>query len=199
MDINPAYSCLFGGPWIHTAGAITSTLHRRLKFLIDDKLVIMCGEEDLLVSMLSSFIYVETDEGIVEIPLHCLEFEEVNSATANHDQSPATVLSSVRSAKQTLEKGPLPGWGKVVDVAEKREKFGINYHPTARKASSKKKQFNPVKFSSAGFQNDQTVAVIGESSSSKPDTPSLTRKCPIGFKLPNWMATVILMVYSKKT
>ncbi|XP_050909780.1 uncharacterized protein LOC127123622 [Lathyrus oleraceus] len=99
MDINLAYSCLLDRPWIHAAGAVTSMLHQRLKFLIDDKLVIVYGEEDLLIRELSSFRYVETDEGIVEIPLHCLEFEEVNSATANHDQSSATILSSVRSAK----------------------------------------------------------------------------------------------------
>lgn len=61
MDINPAYSCLLGRPWIHADGAVTSTLHQRLKFLINDKLVIVCGEEDMLVSELSSFRYVETD------------------------------------------------------------------------------------------------------------------------------------------
>ncbi|XP_050920042.1 uncharacterized protein LOC127137643 [Lathyrus oleraceus] len=27
MDINPAYSCLLGRPWIHAAGAVASTLH----------------------------------------------------------------------------------------------------------------------------------------------------------------------------
>lgn len=27
MDIRPAYSCLLGRPWIHEAGAVTSTLH----------------------------------------------------------------------------------------------------------------------------------------------------------------------------
>lgn len=60
MDINSAYSCLLGRPWIHVAGEVTSTLHQRLKFMSDDKLVIVYGEEDLLVSELSSFRYVET-------------------------------------------------------------------------------------------------------------------------------------------
>ncbi|XP_050877108.1 uncharacterized protein LOC127080861 [Lathyrus oleraceus] len=147
MDINPAYGCLFYRPWIHAAGEVTSMLQQRLKYLIDDKLVIVCGEEDLLVSELSSFRYVKTDEGIVEVPLHCLEFKEVSSATANHNQSSATILSIVTSAKHTLEKGPLPNWGKVVNVAKKRDKFGISYHPAARKASPKKKKFNLVKMS----------------------------------------------------
>ena len=173
-------------------------LHQRLKFLIDYKLVIVCGEEDLLVSELSSFRYVETDEGIVEIPLHCLEFEEVSSAINNHDQSSATVLSSVKSSKQTLDKGPLLGWGKVVNMVETRDKFGIGYHPAACKASPKKKQFNPIKFSSANFQNEHTVAVIGESSGNKLEAPSLIRRCPSGFKLPNWTVTVIPIMYSEK-
>lgn len=41
MDIYPTYSCLLGRPWIHSAGAVTSTLHQRLKFLINNKLVIL--------------------------------------------------------------------------------------------------------------------------------------------------------------
>lgn len=76
MDINLTYSCLLGRSWIHAAGAVTFTLHQRMKFLIDDKLVIVCGEEDLLVRKLSSFRYIETDKGIVEIPLHCLELKK---------------------------------------------------------------------------------------------------------------------------
>ncbi|XP_050916633.1 uncharacterized protein LOC127131762 [Lathyrus oleraceus] len=155
--------------------------------------------KDLLVSKLSSFRYVETDEGIVEIPLHYVEFEEVSLATANHDQSSATILSSSRSAKHTLEKGPLPGWGKVFDVAEKRDRFGISYRPSAHTSSPKKKQFNPIKFRSTDFQNNHTVAVIGESSGNKLETPSLIRRCPLEFKIPNWMTSVIPIVYSEKT
>jgi len=49
MDILPAYSCLLGRPWIHTAGVVPSTLHQKLKFIIDDKMIIVSGEEDLLV------------------------------------------------------------------------------------------------------------------------------------------------------
>lgn len=47
--------------------------------------------------------------GVAKIPLHYLEFEDVISVTSNHDQSSATILSSVRSARKTLEKGPLSG------------------------------------------------------------------------------------------
>lgn len=52
MDTHASYSCLLGRPWIHEAMAITLTLHQRLKFIRNGKLVIVCGEEALVVSHL---------------------------------------------------------------------------------------------------------------------------------------------------
>ena len=53
--------------------------------MFEDKLVIVCGEENLLVSELSSFRYIETEEGVTKVPIHYLEFEDVSSITSNHD------------------------------------------------------------------------------------------------------------------
>ena len=50
MDILLAYSCLLGRPWIHSTGVVPSTLHRKLKYVMGDKLVIVSREEDILVS-----------------------------------------------------------------------------------------------------------------------------------------------------
>ena len=54
MDINPAYSCLLGRPWIHALGVVPSTLYQKLKFEVGGLLVIVSGEEDMLVSCPSS-------------------------------------------------------------------------------------------------------------------------------------------------
>lgn len=59
------YSCLLGRAWIHDAGATTLTLHQRLKFVKNYKLVIAYGEHALLVSHLSSFRYIDTDKEVV--------------------------------------------------------------------------------------------------------------------------------------
>ncbi|KAI5410069.1 hypothetical protein KIW84_055521 [Lathyrus oleraceus] len=48
MDIHSSYSCLLGRPWIHEAGAVTSTLHQKLKFVKNKKLVVVGGEKALL-------------------------------------------------------------------------------------------------------------------------------------------------------
>lgn len=50
MDIVPTYSCLLGRPWIHYARVVPSTLHQKVKFVVDEKLVIIFAEKDLLVS-----------------------------------------------------------------------------------------------------------------------------------------------------
>lgn len=54
MDIHPAYSFLLGRSWIHVAGAVTSILHQKLKFMVGDKLVIVWGKEDFMISELPS-------------------------------------------------------------------------------------------------------------------------------------------------
>ena len=52
MNIRPAYSCLLGRPWIHGAGAVTSTLHQELKYPMKGKIVTVCSEEEYMVSHL---------------------------------------------------------------------------------------------------------------------------------------------------
>lgn len=62
MDIYTTYSCLLRRSWIHSVGAVTSTLHQRLKFLDDDKLVVVEGEEDIMVSHLTS-LFTSKEKG----------------------------------------------------------------------------------------------------------------------------------------
>lgn len=55
MDIHLANIGFLGRPWIHAAWAVTLTLHQKLKFITDDKMIVIGGEEDILVSHLTSF------------------------------------------------------------------------------------------------------------------------------------------------
>ena len=66
MDINPAYNCLLGRPWIHLVGVVPSMLHQKLKFMVEGQLIIVSGEEDILVSCPSSTPYVEAAEESLE-------------------------------------------------------------------------------------------------------------------------------------
>ena len=81
MDIRPSYSCLLGRPWIHKAGAVTSTLHQMLKYPVKGKIVTVRGEEEYMVSHLNSFRYVEMDGDFIET--QCQNFEEVPQTLAS--------------------------------------------------------------------------------------------------------------------
>ncbi|KAA3460740.1 hypothetical protein EPI10_027374 [Gossypium australe] len=39
MDINPSYKCLLRRPWIHTAGAVPSSLHQKLKLVAEEDII----------------------------------------------------------------------------------------------------------------------------------------------------------------
>lgn len=72
-------------------------------------------------------------------------------------------LSSLKSAKETLEKGNPLSWGQVVDVTEKNNPFDIGYHPSSRLLNPEdQKKFFPISkvFNSVGFQHNDLVAVI---------------------------------------
>ena len=73
MDIHHGHSCLLGRPWIHFADVVTSILHQKLKFITNDKMIVVGGEEDILVNHLTSFRYIEVDGEITETPFQSLE------------------------------------------------------------------------------------------------------------------------------
>lgn len=63
LDIPAAYNLLLGRPWVHSAGAVPSSLHQSLKYVIKDHLVTVHAEEDLMVLQSSGipFIDIEND------------------------------------------------------------------------------------------------------------------------------------------
>lgn len=80
MDIYPVYCCLLGRPWIHSAGIVTLTLHQRLKFIIDSKLVVVEGYGDFIVSHLVSFRYTEVEGEIHETSFQAFKVLNVEIA-----------------------------------------------------------------------------------------------------------------------
>ena len=74
MDISPSYNCLLGRPWIHIAGVIPSTLHQKIKFVIEGQLVCIAAEEDMIAAASSGAPYVEADEKAMKCSFKSLRF-----------------------------------------------------------------------------------------------------------------------------
>ncbi|KAA3473065.1 RNA-directed DNA polymerase (Reverse transcriptase), Ribonuclease H-like protein [Gossypium australe] len=62
MDIKPSYNCLLGRPWIHSAGAVPSSLHQKLKLVTDGRLVTINAEEDIIATVANDTPYLEDHE-----------------------------------------------------------------------------------------------------------------------------------------
>ena len=103
MDIIPAYSCFLGRPWIHEAGAVTLTLHQKLKFVREGKMVIINGEQALLISHLSSFSIVEANEAAVETQFQALSIDNIRKNES--------YVVSLKDAQQVVRNSHNAVWG----------------------------------------------------------------------------------------
>ncbi|XP_016675184.1 uncharacterized protein [Gossypium hirsutum] len=81
MDIKPSYNCLLGRPWIHLAGAVSSSLHQKLKLVSEGRLITVNAEEDIIAAVNSNAPYVETDEEASECSFRSLEFVNATFVT----------------------------------------------------------------------------------------------------------------------
>ncbi|GAU51898.1 hypothetical protein TSUD_416830, partial [Trifolium subterraneum] len=118
MDIRASYSCLLGQPWIHEAGAVTSTLHQKLKFVREGKLVIVNGEEALLVSHLSGFSYIGADveDGTA---FQGLSIEERSSEKIR------APMKTAKDAQKAMQGDEALHWGRLLQLAEGQKKEGL--------------------------------------------------------------------------
>ncbi|KAA3481559.1 hypothetical protein EPI10_021918 [Gossypium australe] len=66
MDTKPSYNCLLGRPWIHSARAVSSLLHQKLKLVTEGRLVTINADEDIIATVTNNAPYVETNEEAIE-------------------------------------------------------------------------------------------------------------------------------------
>ncbi|WJX95006.1 hypothetical protein P8452_76371 [Trifolium repens] len=198
MDINPAYSCLLGRPWIHAAGAVTSTLHQKLKFVVDDKLITVAGEEDIFVSHLSSFQYVEANEESLETALQALE---VANAVAIFEKScvkkPKVPTIFWKDDKLLAKGGGSKGCEQLWDMPMKRDKYGLGYKPSMGSNNAAKIPIGNIQetFCSTAFSDKDQVSAI-EDVSDDEEIPCLVYHCSSNARLNNWTTVEIPEIFS---
>ncbi|KAI5420857.1 hypothetical protein KIW84_044622 [Lathyrus oleraceus] len=176
MDIHPSYSCLLGRPWIHEAGAVTSTLHQKLKFVKNKKMVVVGGEKTLLVSHLSSFSYIDAEDE-VGTPFQALSITE-----PIEKKSPS--FASYRDAKLAIECGAVAGLGKMIELEDNKSR--------AYSSGAFNKQ---GLFKSGGFihadQAEEAAAILEE------DAEDLSNFVIPGGVCHNWVAVDVPTVIHK--
>ncbi|XP_050890365.1 uncharacterized protein LOC127095765 [Lathyrus oleraceus] len=123
-------------------GAVTFTLHQKMKFVMDNQLIIISGEEDFV--------------------------DPIGKACSS--------FASLKSAKSSVEGGNPEGWGELIDIREKHDRFGLGYVPPAAKGARFPTKDNTRSiqevFLSTGFIHGDQVNAI-EDSTANEDEPCL--------------------------
>lgn len=106
MDIYPMYSYLLRRPWIHSPGAVTLTIHQRLKSLVHNKLVVMEGEEDIIVNHRVSFRYIEGGGEVHETPFQSFEVVNVEMVSPMREENKTEFpIISLEYAETVIKNG----------------------------------------------------------------------------------------------
>ncbi|KAI5410123.1 hypothetical protein KIW84_055563 [Lathyrus oleraceus] len=134
MNIRPAYSCLLGRPWIHGASAVASSLHQKLRYPIEGKIITVYGEEEYIVSSVHTFRYVEMDGEFFETPSQSFEVVPPTSPVLKPTSCVPKVIRappamiSLKDAQAVVEEGGRTGWGQLIDVPYKSDRFGLGFN-----------------------------------------------------------------------
>ncbi|XP_012453264.1 uncharacterized protein LOC105775283 [Gossypium raimondii] len=142
MDIEPSYNCLLGRPWIHSAGAVPSSLHQNFKLVTEGRLITIDAEEDIIASVTSDTPYLGTDDEAVEYSFRSLEFINATFIIEGKKIPMPSISRATRMGLQmTIGKGAVFGRGlgrclqgkiEVPVVKDKRDHFGLGFKPNAK-------------------------------------------------------------------
>ena len=69
---------MLGRLWIHSIKAVPSTLNQKLKFIIENKLMVVLRKEDLLVLKSTSTPYVEVAEEALKSTFQTFEIANIS-------------------------------------------------------------------------------------------------------------------------
>ena len=62
LDIPRSFNLLLGRPWIHSVGAIPSSLHQMVKFVSNGQVVTVLGEQDYAIYKETAIPYIGNEE-----------------------------------------------------------------------------------------------------------------------------------------
>ncbi|XP_031391698.1 uncharacterized protein LOC116203875 [Punica granatum] len=106
LDIPNAFSLLLGRPWIHSAGAVPSSLLQRIKFIAEGRLITVKGEEDYAIYKETAVPYISIGDD-ENLPFHSFE-----------------TISIIR------DYGERQGINRPIEIEEYKNRRGLGFRPS---------------------------------------------------------------------
>ncbi|XP_016724907.2 uncharacterized protein [Gossypium hirsutum] len=142
INITPSYNFLLGRSWIHSARAVPSSLHQKVKFIMDGLLVTVVGEEDIIASISTDTPYLEVSKDAIEYSFHSFEFINVTFvAEGNKIPMPKLSRNTKMGIKLTVGKGARARKGlgryqqgivRALRPVPHKARYGLGFEPDIR-------------------------------------------------------------------
>uniref|UniRef100_A0A2N9IAZ7 Retrotransposon gag domain-containing protein n=1 Tax=Fagus sylvatica TaxID=28930 RepID=A0A2N9IAZ7_FAGSY len=118
LKIDSPYNLLLGRPWLHTAGAVPSSLHQKMKLIIGNQLVTILAEEPISIYNDGEIPYIDGCAS-EEASFHSFEFVTVIHRVAAVE--PRLSRAGIMVAKEFVKAGFSQGKAKSCGKAQRRE------------------------------------------------------------------------------
>jgi hypothetical protein len=138
MDIHPSYSMLLGRLWIHSRGAVASSLHQCLKYIANGVLVTVKAEET--ISMVRNVVvpFIKAED-CRDGNLHTFEVANTEWVPENTVMRKPEILKATKMVAKSflkhkipfpydIEKGRLE-WIDIIKLKAAGQRFGLGYKP----------------------------------------------------------------------
>ena len=160
---------------------------------MEGKLIIIDGEEDIFVSHIESYRYISADEDCIATPFQALEIASMVTLPVEKGNKPK--VTSWRDLQVTMECDASKGWGKLPEIPEKKNRFGLGYESS--KATPKgKARFPPIQetFFNKGTNHGGHVAMISNKVHTRKETEFIT-ECALGEEIKSWTSVEIPEIF----
>ncbi|XP_050878617.1 uncharacterized protein LOC127082421 [Lathyrus oleraceus] len=127
------------------------------------------GEEDIVVSHLTSFRYVEGEGEIREVPFQSFEVINVEMVCPARDESKDAEypMASLKDALTIIKDGHPQGWGRLLELPANKERTGLGYNSQNLKkptsiATRGSMLLLSKNFSSVRYLDDNRICAVEE-------------------------------------
>ncbi|XP_070021935.1 uncharacterized protein [Nicotiana sylvestris] len=140
LNMDTSHNFLLGRPWIHSAGAVPSTLHQMVKFEHEDQKIVVHGEDEQSIYRDPSVPCLEAREGSDHIVYQAFEIVVADQYEEGKPcPRPFLSNSSIMVAKEMVRHGyktvkgigrSLQGIAEPVTLTASEKFFGVGFRPT---------------------------------------------------------------------
>lgn len=135
LQIPSAYNFLLGRPWIHISGGVSSSLHQKVKFLINGRLTTVSAEEDFAIYKAPTVPFIESVEPSSFQTLECVTVMHGSPAEPTFAERSKAMASYFKRKGFQIHKGlgaSLQGRTEQPDFVSQLHTFGLGFKPTRR-------------------------------------------------------------------